>query len=204
MRDHVIVIPEDKRIIVDGEVLHFSFPAPMDMHALQWHDGSGHIERKGREPGRSLSADDYGTDVLPFVRLWEKEMESHMKTVREGALHLLKERRKRVEYGGFVFNGQRWDSEEKDEMRLNSAITLMNTLDLKGFAGWEISANTTIILTLDVASLAAAAMMRHYNDCFVVEREKKDAIARLALPGEVNDWLTHELGAGWPGQGETA
>ena len=42
------------------------------MHALQWHDGSGHIEWTD-DINHPLTPDDYEADVAPFVDLWEAE-----------------------------------------------------------------------------------------------------------------------------------
>lgn len=35
MREHVTVVPFDRLILVDGEVLFFEYQAPENMHALQ-------------------------------------------------------------------------------------------------------------------------------------------------------------------------
>lgn len=74
MRDHVTVVPSDQIITVDGSSLLFSFAAPRNMHAVQWHYGSGHIEYAGhKEPNRELAPEDYSAEVAPFVALWEAE-----------------------------------------------------------------------------------------------------------------------------------
>lgn len=72
MRQHVTVVPSDHLIFVDGFALRFGFPAPENMHALQWHEGSGHIEWKD-DINHPLTPDDYEADVAPFVALWEAE-----------------------------------------------------------------------------------------------------------------------------------
>lgn len=72
MKRHVTVVPSDKLIIVDGVVLCFDFSAPENMHALQWHEGSGHIEWTD-DINRPLTPADYAEDVAPFVALWEAE-----------------------------------------------------------------------------------------------------------------------------------
>lgn len=72
MKQHVTVVPSDRLIVVDGVALRFDFPAPENMHALQWHEGSGHIEWTD-DINHPLKPDDYGADVAPFVALWEAE-----------------------------------------------------------------------------------------------------------------------------------
>lgn len=72
MKQHVIVVPSDRLIIIDGIPLQFDFPASENMHALQWHEGSGHIEWTD-DINHPLTPDDYQADVAPFVALWEAE-----------------------------------------------------------------------------------------------------------------------------------
>ncbi len=72
MKQHVTVVPSDRLIIVDGIPLRFDFSAPENMHALQWHEGSGHIEWTD-DINHPLTPDDYAADVAPFVALWEAE-----------------------------------------------------------------------------------------------------------------------------------
>ena len=72
MKQHVTVVSSDRLIIIDGNALRFDFPAPENMHALQWHDGSGHIEWTD-DINHPLTPDDYEADVAPFVDLWEAE-----------------------------------------------------------------------------------------------------------------------------------
>ncbi|MDY2666557.1 hypothetical protein [Desulfovibrio sp.] len=44
MKTHVTVIPSDGIIAVDGEVLFLDGITSETFHALQWHDGAGHVE----------------------------------------------------------------------------------------------------------------------------------------------------------------
>ena len=72
MKQHVIVVPSDRLIIVDGTPLQFDFPAPEKLHAVQWHEGSGHMEWTD-DINHPLTSADYAGDVAPFVALWETE-----------------------------------------------------------------------------------------------------------------------------------
>ena len=69
----VTVVPIDKVISVNGESLNFDFTAPENMHALQWHDGTGHIEYTDGQTNRLLTAADYDVEVAPFTALWQAE-----------------------------------------------------------------------------------------------------------------------------------
>lgn len=71
MRDHVIVVPNDNIIIVDGMVLRFDYEKPENVHAIQWHNGKGHIEFTDDSPNTDV--EDYDSQVAPFVTLWQVE-----------------------------------------------------------------------------------------------------------------------------------
>ena len=72
MKQHVIVVPADRLIIVDGTPLQFDFPAPEKLHAIQWHNGTGEMEWRD-DINHPLTPADYAEDVAPFVELWEAE-----------------------------------------------------------------------------------------------------------------------------------
>jgi hypothetical protein len=74
MTNHITVVPSDHLIIVDGEGLHFAFTAPADVHALQWHEGTGHLEFTDGKPNQLLEGEaDFALHVQPFVTLWQAE-----------------------------------------------------------------------------------------------------------------------------------
>ena len=75
MKTHVTVIPSDGIISVDGEVLFLDGIKSETFHALQWHDGAGHVEPGDGLPNEELSSDDYEKRAAPFVALWETEKE---------------------------------------------------------------------------------------------------------------------------------
>lgn len=68
------VVPADSLIIIDGEALRFDFPAPSNLHALQWDNvtQSGHLEFTD-DYNQALDGSLYDEEVAPFVALWEAE-----------------------------------------------------------------------------------------------------------------------------------
>ncbi len=73
----VIVVPEDKLIIVDGTPLTLDFTYPSGLHAIQWDGQQGHIEWDD-DYNWPISADDataYDDEVAPYVALWQAEKE---------------------------------------------------------------------------------------------------------------------------------
>lgn len=74
MYTHITVVPSDKLIIMDGLALHFDFPALANLHALQWHEGAGHMEFTTGTPNQPISGPElYTAEVAPYVTLWEVE-----------------------------------------------------------------------------------------------------------------------------------
>lgn len=68
----VTVIPSDKLVMVDGLALQFDFPAPKELHALQWYEDRGEIEYDGAS-NQVIQAEDYDEYVKPFVDLFFRE-----------------------------------------------------------------------------------------------------------------------------------
>lgn len=119
---------------------------------------------------------------------------------REIAVSALREKRKAMEYGGFLLNGQRWDSEEKDELRLNSAIKMLELTGMQEFPGWKVAEDVYIRATPAILKAAALALLQHYSACFAVEAAKNAELAALESPQAVAAWLESDLNTGWPGE----
>ena len=73
----VIVVPEDKLIIVDGTPLTLDFTYPSGLHAIQWYGQQGHIEWENdfNWPLSAFDATAYEDEVAPYVALWQAEKE---------------------------------------------------------------------------------------------------------------------------------
>ena len=203
MKEHVTVIPEDKIILVNGEGFVFDFPIPENLRALQWHDGAGHIEYNGGKQNVLLDGlDDYNINVKPFVELWEEEKERRiplpptLQETKTEAKEALKAYRQQVEYGGFMLNGQKWGSEQKDELRLNSAYKLFES-GLSDYPGWKVSGGVYVTLTPELLQAATVGLMQHYGQAFAVEAAKIAEIEALTTTAEVEAWLETELEEGW-------
>ncbi len=133
------------------------------------------------------------SDTLPPPSLEE---------VKEQAREALKAYRQQVEYNGFTLNGQHWDSEQKDELRLNSAYKLFEA-GLTEYPGWKIGDGVYITLTLQILKDASMAFMQHAGNAFAVELAKQAEIAALETREDVLAWIDTELEKGW-GSNEAA
>ena len=71
---NLTVIPDDRFISVDGQGLVFDYPAAANIHAIQWHNGSGHVEfSDGLTPNLIIQGqEDYEKYVCPYVQMWEE------------------------------------------------------------------------------------------------------------------------------------
>lgn len=108
----------------------------------------------------------------------------------------LKAYRQQVEYGGFMLNGQRWDSEQKDELRLNSAYKIFEN-GIASYPGWKISDGIYVTLTPELLQAASLGLMQHYGRAFYVEAIKIAQIDALTSAEEVDTWLETQLEEGW-------
>ncbi len=72
MKDHVTVIPADGIIIVNGIALPCKFTSHINhLHAIQWHEGIGEKEINNNGCMSNIRIEDYETDVLPYVKIWQ-------------------------------------------------------------------------------------------------------------------------------------
>ena len=111
----------------------------------------------------------------------------------------LKAYRQSVEYGGFMLNGVRWDSEQKDELRLNSAYKLFEA-GLSEYSDWKVADGVYLTLTPELLQQATMALMQHYGAAFALETAKIAEIEALSTSAEVENWLETELEKGWGSQ----
>ena len=110
---HLTVVPADNLIVLNNEGLQLE-NVPFHileqhnlMHALQYHNGKGHIEwtEERNEVNRILTEDDFETDVQPYVEMFIAE-----KKIKEQ-----KEEEERIE------QERLYNSEEQRFIRLRSA-----------------------------------------------------------------------------------
>ena len=73
----VIVVPEDKLIIVDGTPLTLDFTYPSGLHAIQWDGQQGHMEWEDdfNWPLPAADTTAFEDEVAPYVALWQAEKE---------------------------------------------------------------------------------------------------------------------------------
>ena len=71
---NLTVIPDDRFISVNGQGLVFDYPAAANIHAIQWHNGSGHVEFSDElTPNLIIQGqEDYEKYVRPYVQMWEE------------------------------------------------------------------------------------------------------------------------------------
>ena len=211
MNSNITIIPSDYMVSIDGEALHLDFTIDPSIHAIQWKNGAGEIEYvdASKQNLKLKGSADYNKYIKSYVELWNdekerKEVEANkppsLEEAKKQARQELKEYRKQIEYGGFMVNGQRWDSEQKDELRLNSVGKIFEA-GLPEYPGWKIADGVYITLTPGILQQATLAFMQHTGAAFALEAAKLNQINALESSEAVLAWLENEMKVGW-GQAE--
>ena len=207
MNSNITIIPSDYMVSIDGEALHLDFTIDPSIHAIQWKNGAGEIEYvdASKQNLKLKGSADYNKYIKNYVELWNdekerKEVEANkppsLEEAKKQARQELKEYRKQIEYGGFMVNGQRWDSEQKDELRLNSAGKIFEA-GLPEYPGWKIADGVYITLTPGILQQATLAFMQHTGHAFAVEATKLMEIDALESSEAVLAWLESDMKTGW-------
>lgn len=158
-----------------------------------WSYIENHKDEEGFVNGEAFTITDYG----PYPDGWSKEaLPPTLEEAKKTAEDALKTYRQGIEYGGFMYNGQRWDSEQKDELRLNSAYKVFEA-GLTEYPGWKIGDGAYITLTPEILAGASMALMQHYGHAFSVEATKLGEIQAFKKSEKVLDWVETKLKTDW-------
>lgn len=163
--------------------------------SASWEQVQNHKGLEGYLNGELYTIRDYGP--LPEGFSITKPLPS-LDEAKKQARQELKAYRQQVEYGGFILNGQRWDSEQKDELRLNSAGKIFEA-GVPEYPGWKIADGVYITLTPQLLQAATMAFMQHTGAAFALEAVKLAEIEALETSEAVLAWLENDMKTGWPG-----
>ena len=163
--------------------------------SASWEQVENHKGVEGYLNGEAYTIKDYGP--LPDGFSTSKPLPS-LDEAKKQARQELKSYRQQVEYGGFMLNGQRWDSEQKDELRLNSAGKIFEA-GVPEYPGWKIADGVYITLTPQLLQAATMAFMQHTGAAFALEAAKLGQIDALDSSEAVFAWLENDMKTGWPG-----
>ena len=160
-----------------------------------WEQVENHKGLEGYLNGEPYTIKDYGP--LPDGFSTSKPLPS-LDEAKKQARQELKSYRQQIEYGGFMLNGQRWDSEQKDELRLSSAGKIFEA-GVPEYPGWKIADGVYITLTPQLLQQATIAFMQHTGAAFALEAAKLGQIDALDSSEAVLAWLENDMKTGWPG-----
>ena len=79
------LVRADNIMSVDGVILQFPFGCENTIHAIQWHDGKGQVERENPADNIAFDESEYDHYVAPFVTVWQNEKQ-RVETARAKAL----------------------------------------------------------------------------------------------------------------------
>ena len=122
--------------------------------------------------------------------------EPELSFVKEQARAALKAHRKSIEYGGVMIDGQRWDTEVKDELRLLERIVLSSSGELDT-VDWKVADGVYVELTSEKLSSVVAAFTEHFTKCFAVEQSKLAELDALETVQAVQNWQATSMLEGW-------
>lgn len=159
-----------------------------------------HVPNEGEYAELWVQVDAFAKAHLDEVSDAPEDPEPTLDEARASAKAALRQKRLSIEYGGFAFNGQTWDSSEKDELRLNSMLKMFELTGMAEFPGWKIADGEYITATPAIIAGAAVALMQHYAAVFAVEESKVAEIAACSSVEEIEGWMADALNAGWPGE----
>ena len=158
-----------------------------------WQQVENHKGLEGYLNGEPYTIKDYGP--LPEGFSTSKPLPS-LEEAKKQARQELKTYRQQIEYGGFMLNGQRWDSEQKDELRLNSAGKIFEA-GVPEYPGWKVADGVYITLTPQLLQQATIAFMQHTGAAFALEAAKLGQIEALDSSEAVLAWLENDMKTGW-------
>lgn len=159
-----------------------------------WKQVEDHKGEPGYLNGEAHTIKDYGPYPPGFSKTPPPPT---VEEVKRQAITALREKRKAIEYGGVEIDGVKWDSAEKDELRLNSVMKLFESGALASYDGWKVGEGVYITLTPELLQQATLAFMRHYGRCFAVEATKLAEIDAFNTPEEVETWMATKLEQHW-------
>ena len=158
-----------------------------------WNPISNNMELWENKPNGYLTEEEglaWLAEQMPVIPL------PSLEEAKKQAKQELKEYRKQIEYGGFMLNGQRWDSEEKDELRLLG----INELFKKGlteYPGWKLEDGVYVTLTPELLDEVMLAFAHHTGAAFALEAAKLAQINALESSEAVLAWLESDMKTGW-------
>ena len=122
---------------------------------------------------------------------WSKEKVVIPETLVETktkALAIVRELRKEKEYSGCTSQGILWDTDEKSERRLNSAVTIMkDNPNILAIPNFKPSDKVSIVLTLPMAIKAGEDIMLYFGECFAWEDNIAEQINKCTTVEQVKD-----------------
>lgn len=124
------IIPIDKTIIVDGELLVFEFDIDEDIHAIQWNGNTGHIEYKSGKENKIINdISDYQSYVTLHGEEKVKQEQARLKAeqdeLEKTPLYI---RERTSEYGslGEQLDMIYWDKKNETTVWENHIDTIKN------------------------------------------------------------------------------
>ena len=200
----VTVVAEDRRIIVDGEVLTFDFPISPEIWAVQWDGTTGHIEyRDGRMPEALSSQESVASYIIAHAAEKHRQLQERETAEAAATYARLRDPRQRLaeladirwqrQTAGIVVDGVRLRTDRESIVDLRAiAERSAEKFPLSYKAAMEF----VTLESKEQATRYADAQDAHVQACFDYEAVLARKIAALINDPEALAALNLE--EGWP------
>lgn len=200
----VTVVAEDRRIIVDGEVLTFDFPISSEIWAVQWDGTKGHIEyRDGRMPEVLSSQDAVAPYIVAHAAEKHRQLQERETAEAAATYARLRDPRQRLAELADI----RWQHQSTgimvEGMRLRTDRE--SIVDLRAIAdrsaekfplSYKAATEFVTLESKEQATHYADAQDTHVQACFDYEAVLAKRIA--ALINDPEALAAFDLAEGWP------
>ncbi len=200
----VTVVAEDRRIIVDGDVLEFDFAIDPEIWAVQWNGTQGHIEYRDNRMPEAIAEE---TSVAAWIERHAAEKERRRIAAEQAAIAAERARLRDPEARRAELADLRWQHQTAGIVVDGIALRTdrESILDLRAIAGRDAAAypvrykaqsGWVDLANVDLAGRLADAQDAHVQACFDREAVLSALIDTHSTNPEALASL--DLGAGWP------
>lgn len=200
----VTVVAEDRRVIVDGEVLEFAFPIDPEIWAIQWNGSKGHIEYRDNRMPEAISDE---RAVASWIALHAAEKERRRIELEATAATAERARLRDPAARKAELANLRWERQSAGIIvdGINLRTDRESILDLRAIAGrdaavyplsYKADSGWVSLASADMAGRLANAQDAHIQACFDREAVLAGMIDALATDPEALAVL--DLSEGWP------
>lgn len=198
---------EEKKMFRYGVIENGQFTGEISYENEEWPP---HVQKKMREVARLIVTVDpvpdrpeyfvklapaYQVEDLEIREIYTYEIHPGLKEIRKGEISALRDEKLNQ---GVVFDGSRYDSDDRAQLRITGTVVGMGLAVQAGQAPepaeWVKMDNSATTLTLPELIALGQMITAHVSACVHVAREHKAKLDEISL----EDVMTYDITQGWP------